>query len=229
MKECIILAGGLGTRLRSSVPDLPKAMAPVAGKPFIDHVIAYLQKQGITRFIFSLGYMHEVIQEHIEDTYPGMDDVFSIEQEPLGTGGAIEAATAFAKDDDVLVVNGDTLFKADVKQLTAAHQQQHAACTLALKPMQNFERYGVVEIDNNNKITAFKEKQQYEEGLINGGVYVLNIKSLTQLDLPAKYSFESDYLEKYISEQTIIGVVQDAYFIDIGVPEDFDRANTELR
>ncbi len=224
----IILAGGLGTRLRSAVPDLPKCMAPVAGKPFLHYVIAWLQQQGVTSFIFSLGYMHEIIEDFINNNYPGMDVQYSIEDEPLGTGGAIKLACAKATEENVLVLNGDTMYKINVGTLLAFHEKHQAACTLALKPMNNFDRYGVVEINFENHIQSFREKQFYEHGLINGGVYAINVMSFLQTDLPVKFSFEKDYLEKYFTIKKMMGLVEDEYFIDIGIPEDFQKANAEF-
>lgn len=229
LTECIILAGGLGTRLRYAVPDLPKCMAPVAGQPFLHYVINYLQEQGVERFIFSLGYMHEVIEEFINTQYPKLNVQYSIEEEPLGTGGAIQLACKKTIGKDVLVINGDTLFKVGVKELSSFHLQNKAGCTLALKPMKSFDRYGVVEVNAGGYILSFKEKQFYPEGLINGGVYALNVPSFLELSLRSKFSFEKDYLEKYYSEQTMMGLVQDEYFIDIGIPEDFERAERELK
>lgn len=226
--QAIILAGGLGTRLRSAVPDLPKCMAPVAGKPFLHHVIAYLQMQGINSFILSLGYMHETIVADINKNYPDLDVRYSVEQTPLGTGGAIKLACQQATQQDILVLNGDTMFKIDVLKLHQVHRVQKALCTLALKPMRNFDRYGVVEIDEENNILSFKEKNFYKDGLINGGVYMLNVASFLSLDLPEKFSFEKDFLEKYYGSQKMTALVQDEYFIDIGIPEDFEKAGREL-
>lgn len=227
--EAIILAGGLGTRLRSAVPDLPKCMAPVNGKPFIRYVIEDLHCQGITTIILSLGYKSEAFDSLIASLPAGITVKVCIEDEPLGTGGGIRLATSYASTPDVLVCNGDTLFKVDVPQLAAFHQSKQAHCTLTLKPLQQFERYGVVELDNNNAITSFKEKQFYESGLINGGVYALNVAQFTAEDLPAKFSFEKDYLEKHYMNRPMFGLVQDAYFIDIGIPEDYARAAIELQ
>lgn len=227
--QAIILAGGLGTRLRSAVPDLPKCMAPVAGKPFLYHVIAYLQSQGINRFIFSLGYMHELIEAFVTQNYPELEVVFVIEDIPLGTGGAIRLACEKVSSANVLVLNGDTLYKVDFKELLDFHIKKQADCTLALKPMKYFDRYGVVEIDNKNNVQSFMEKQFYEEGLINGGVYSLQVKSFLALDFPAKFSFEKDYLEKYFLSEKIFGVIQEGYFIDIGIPEDFEKAGIDLK
>lgn len=227
-KEAIILAGGLGTRLRSAVPDLPKCMAPVAGKPFLYYVIAYLQQAGVDRFIFSLGYLHEVIEAFIKTNYPSLDTVFSIEEEPLGTGGAIKHACGKVAEENVLVLNGDTMYKIDAAKLLSFHEAHHAACTLSLKPMKDFDRYGVVEIDKENQIQSFKEKQFYEHGLINGGVYALNVSKFLSQDLPQKFSFEKDFLERYYKSEKMLGLVMDEYFIDIGIPEDFKKANEEF-
>ena len=226
--EAIILAGGLGTRLRSAVPDLPKCMAPVNGKPFIAYVIDYLQQQGITRFVLSLGYMHEAIIEFISKEYPTLDVEYSIEAEPLGTGGAIRYACLKTETDNVIATNGDTLFKVNIADVANAHFSNNADCTLSLKPMKNFDRYGVVELNDDKTIKSFKEKQQYDSGLINGGVYALNTKQFLSEYLPLKFSFEKDYMEALFTERKMFGVIQDEYFIDIGIPEDYERAQKEL-
>lgn len=228
-RGCIILAGGLGTRLRSAVSDLPKCMAPVAGKPFLQYVIQYLLNQQVDSFIFSVGYKSEMIIDYVNENYPELNKQFSVEAEPLGTGGAIKSACQLATEKNVLIVNGDTLFKADVFLLSSLHRNAEADCTICLKPMQNFSRYGVVEITPDNIIAAFKEKKAYQKGLINGGVYVLHVDSFLQKDLPQKFSFEKDYLEVFCGEEgKIFGMIQDEYFIDIGIPEDYERAQVEL-
>lgn len=234
IKEAIILAGGLGTRLQSVVSDVPKCMAPVAGKPFLHYVIEYLRKNEIEKFVFSLGYKHEVIEKYL-DHYPSdISYEVSIETEPLGTGGAIKLAGKKCSEKNVLICNGDTLFKVNLEQLTTLHEEANASCTLALKPMQYFDRYGVVELDENQKIISFKEKQYYISGLINGGLYALHLPSFQKEDLPEKFSFEKDYLEKAVKKKlktnpSIFGLVQDEYFIDIGIPEDYEKAQHELQ
>jgi D-glycero-alpha-D-manno-heptose 1-phosphate guanylyltransferase len=227
--ECIILAGGLGTRLRSAVPDLPKCMAPVNGKPFIGFVIDYLKSQGIEKFIFSLGYKSEIIIDFINTQYSILNSQFSIEEEPLGTGGAVKLSCSKVFGKNVLVTNGDTIFKIDVNNLAAFHFICGADCTLSLKPMKNFDRYGVVELKKDYSIQNFKEKNFYEEGLINGGLYALNIEKFWGENLPEKFSFEKDYLEKLYNQRRMYGVVQDEYFIDIGIPEDYKKAQLELK
>ena len=228
IREAIILAGGLGTRLRSAVPDLPKCMAPVAGKPFIWYLMKYLKQQGIESFIFSLGYKNEIIKEYLETNFTKTLFTFVIEDEPLGTGGAIKLACDVALEPNVIVLNGDTLFEIDVQKVAAFHQQHLAICTLSLKPMHDFDRYGVVEINQDNAIQSFKEKQYYSAALINGGVYALNVAQFQNLALPDKFSFEKEFLEKYFTSHTMMGLVQDQYFIDIGIPEDLEKANNEF-
>ena len=161
--EAIILAGGLGTRLREAVPDLPKAMAPVAGKPFISYVIDHLRMQGIERFIFSLGYKHDAVESYLQEQYPTLDYVTVVEKEPLGTGGAILFALEQIQTNNILIANGDTLFNIKLEEVSFIHQSRNASCTLSLKPMSDFERYGVVETDTDDRIVSFKEKQFYKK------------------------------------------------------------------
>ncbi len=227
-KEAIILAGGLGTRLRSVVSNLPKCMAPVAGKPFLYYVINYLQKQGVDNFIFSIGYLNEAIKNFLSNNYPLLNYQLSIEEEPLGTGGAIYLACKKANAENVLALNGDTMFTAGINALLDFHLQKKAECTLALKPMRQFNRYGVVRLDENNCINLFEEKKYYPDGLINGGVYAINKNKFLNRSFPEKFSFEKDYLEAYVKEKKFYGFEQDRYFIDIGIPEDFEKAQKEF-
>lgn len=227
----IILAGGLGTRLRTVVSDLPKCMAPVHGKPFLAYVIDHFKQQGINDFIFSLGYKADVIIEYLDQFtthHSPLTFHYSIEEEPLGTGGAIKKACSLATKENVFVTNGDTLFKASITSLQNFHSQKKAECTLALKPMKNFNRYGVIELNGDDSIKSFNEKKQYEQGLINGGLYRLNVESFLKESFPEKFSFETAYLEKYYDQHRMFGLVQDEYFIDIGIPEDYERAQKEL-
>lgn len=228
IKDAIILAGGLGTRLRSVVPELPKCMAPVNGKPFLHYVIQYLQKEGIKNFIFSLGYKHEYISEWLAFNYDPSIYSTIVEEEPLGTGGAILKSCNAIHHDNVFITNGDTMFTISLPTLSKMHIENQAACTLALKPMSNFDRYGVVTTNANQQITSFKEKMFYKEGLINGGLYALNVTSFKQYNWPEKFSFEKNYLEKSIDSKSLYGFKEDAYFIDIGIPEDFQRVQKEF-
>ena len=233
IKEAVILAGGFGTRLRSVVSDTPKCMATVCGKPFLSFLIFFLKENGIEHFIFSVGYMHEKIEDYLQKNYPSLNYSVSLEQEPLGTGGAIKYACNKASKEDILVCNGDTLYKADIKALSTFHKEKNSACSLSLKPMIDFDRYGVVELNGDSSVKSFKEKQFYSSGLINGGLYALNAPRFLAADLPEKFSFEKDYLEKNITsfgnKPVLFGLTQDKYFIDIGIPEDYEKAQVELK
>ena len=229
MKEAIILAGGLGTRLQQVLPDVPKCMAPVAGRPFLFYVINYLRSHGVEKFIFSLGYKHELVTQYLKEQFSTLDYKNSIETEPLGTGGAIKLACDKVSGKSVFVANGDTLFKVNISGMATFHNQHHSDCTLALKPMMNFNRYGVVELNQDDSIKSFKEKKHYKTGLINGGLYALNISKFLEEDLPIKFSFEKEYLEKFYPHKKMYGFRQDEYFIDIGIPEDYKRAGEELK
>ncbi len=229
IKEAIILAGGLGTRLRDAVPELPKCMAPINGKPFISIVINYLQNQGIEHFIFSLGYKSEAFTNYLAEILPEGTYSIVVENEPLGTGGAIRFACSAVTTSDVLVVNGDSIFKNKLSEQSKLHFEKNAHCTLALKPMENFDRYGAVELNEDHHIALFNEKQFVAKGLINGGVYLLNVQAYLDENLPEKFSFETDYLQQFFRTRNIIGIEQNGYFIDIGIPEDYLRAQTELK
>lgn len=228
INEAIILAGGLGTRLRSAVPDLPKCMAPVAGQPFMSYVINYYRQQGIEKFIFSLGYKHEVIEDFLQKEFNDLKYSTTIEPDPLGTGGAIYQGCLKANTENILVLNGDTLFKINLQLLSSFHHEKNADCTLALKEMTDSDRYGVVETDADDKIVSFKEKKFYKRSVINGGVYALNVPSFLHEKFPVKFSFEKDYFEKYYTDRKIYGLKQDGYFIDIGIPDDLEKAQKDF-
>ena len=225
----IILAGGLGTRLRGVIGDAPKCMAPVAGRPFLDYLVDYLEQQGCARLVLSLGYRHEAVLDFLNTRSFLFPIDYVIEHEPLGTGGGIRKAMMKAGGGDICILNGDTFFDVPLQKLIAAHQSANATATLALKAMQNFERYGTVEIAESHAITAFHEKKPMAAGLINGGVYVLSERHFFDRPLPEKFSFEKDFLEKYVTDGKFLGEVFDGYFIDIGVPDDYERAQQDFR
>lgn len=226
--ECIVLAGGLGTRLQGVIGPIPKCMAPVAGQPFLYHLFVYLQQQGCKRIILSLGFRAEVVIQWLTEHQWSFDIDYVIEQEQLGTGGGIAFAMEQAHDSDVAVINGDTMFRADLNGMMNFHRLKKSATSLALKKMFAFQRYGIVCLDADQRITSFEEKQYRDEGFINGGIYIISKKALTELELPQKYSFEKDYLETFVSRQQFYGYTSEAYFIDIGIPEDYERAQLDL-
>ncbi len=227
--EVIILAGGLGTRLQGVIGEYPKCMAPVNGRPFLSYIFHYLAQEQCTRAILSLGYKHDVVTDWLDtqDLPFAVDHV--IEHEPLGTGGGIQLALKQAVADNVLVVNGDTMFMTGLKAQMDCHLSYHACVTVGLKKMHNFDRYGVVQTNAQQVITAFEEKKYRDEGMINGGVYVMNVRNYLSKHLPHKHSFEKDYLERFAGEGKFYGCPSNAYFIDIGIPEDYSRAQAEFK
>nr|Q9AGY6.1 RecName: Full=D-glycero-alpha-D-manno-heptose 1-phosphate guanylyltransferase; AltName: Full=D-alpha-D-heptose 1-phosphate guanylyltransferase [Aneurinibacillus thermoaerophilus]AAK27852.1 D-glycero-D-manno-heptose 1-phosphate guanosyltransferase [Aneurinibacillus thermoaerophilus] len=226
--EAIILVGGLGKRLRSVVSELPKPMAPIDNKPFLHYIFWYLNKQGIDQVILSTGYKHEMIETYFGNRYHGISINYSIEQEPLGTGGAIKKAFRKTTEENVVIINGDTLFLVDLRKMFERHISFKADLTLALKPMKEFERYGTV-ITRDSRVIAFKEKGYHSEGNINGGVYIANKAIFECESLSEKFSFEQDFLEKEFLQKKFYGFISDAYFIDIGIPDDYRKAQKELQ
>ncbi len=223
--NCIILAGGFGTRLQTVVNDVPKCMAPIAGKPFLYWLTKHLQTQGVTTFIFSVGYKKEYIIDWAKENFTQEQYTICAEDEPLGTGGAIKMALQYATSNTVLAVNGDTFYDGAIATIVDTHTRHNALCTLGLQTMHFFERYGNVILNNNNGITSFEEKKFVSKGQINTGNYVINKQAFLALPLPEKFSFETDFLAAYVNSGNLYGIVNDGYFIDIGIPEDYNIAN----
>jgi D-glycero-alpha-D-manno-heptose 1-phosphate guanylyltransferase len=226
--EAIVLAGGTGTRLKSVVADVPKSLAPIAGIPFLAYLLDYAGQQGIEKFIFALGYKTEQIEAFVKDYLPAGSYIFSVEDDPLGTGGAIYKSCQHASSKNVMVLNADTLFLVPVEQFSWDHEVSNAFCSLALKEMKTFDRYGIVDTSMDNIVTGFHEKKYCKAGLINGGVYALQVEPFLRKKFPEIFSFEKDYLENEYVSKKVFGFVYNSYFIDIGIPEDYQRAQTEL-
>jgi D-glycero-alpha-D-manno-heptose 1-phosphate guanylyltransferase len=231
VKEAIILAGGFGTRLKSVVNDLPKPMAPVNGKPFLDYLLDYVVHAGIRKVVLSTGYLAEKIEDRYSDKdWKKAELFFSHENEPLGTGGAIALAMQHCEDKEVLVLNGDSFFDVKLRDLNAQHSASQATHTLALRRIENASRYGAVELDEN-RIVSFKEKSNAAQpGLINGGIYILNTDAfLISTQGMGTFSIEKDFFEKELQRQMICGFEHKGKFIDIGTPEDYKRAQHEFK
>ncbi len=224
----IVLAGGLGTRLRSLINDLPKPMAPVNGKPFLHYIFQYLKQEQIREVILSVGYKHEVIEEFFGKEYLGIKIQYSVEEEPLGTGGGIKQAFDLV-DGPAYVLNGDTFFGVNLLALQEFYFEKGSDIALAIKPLENFDRYGTVQMDESFRITKFEEKRLVERGFINGGIYFFDKKLFDKVDMPKKFSFEKDILERYTAELKFSGDVFDGYFIDIGIPEDYNKAQHDFK
>lgn len=232
MISAIILAGGLGTRLRSEVPDLPKPMAPINGRPFLEYQIDYWIKQGVSRFILSVGYRHEAIVGHFGNRYKDAELEYVIEETPLGTGGGLMLAAArIAEDKSFLLLNGDTYFAVDLKALIDFSVRNDADWCFSLFQTCEEGRYMGMEISPQGQITALQSGALQSARLANGGVYWVNSRSLRDNgpSLQGKVSLEDDiFPEAMASGLRLFGIELPGTFIDIGVPDDYRRASTLL-
>ena len=227
--ECIVLAGGLGTRLQSVIGEYPKCMAEVDRQPFLSYLLSYLSQQGCTKLVLSLGFKNEVVLDWLKDQdYPFAID-YVVEKEALGTGGGINLALSKTVSDNVAVLNGDTFFDTPLQEMMTYHASNNAGVTIALKKMYDFDRYGVVNFQDNGRVISFEEKKPREEGYINGGVYIINKEYLEEKPMPEKFSFEQDFLAKYVQDGWIFAQPNDGYFIDIGIPQDFEKAQIDFK
>ena len=226
LKEAIILAGGFGTRLREVVNDMPKVMAPVNGKPFLDYSIAYLKHYGVQKIILSVGYLSEKIIAHY-----GKDFSYSVEKDPLGTGGGIRLAMEQCHSKDVLVLNGDSFFDINLNSFYSQHGTFHSDCSLAVRKVDNAARYGTIKLGDHGVIKSFREKDGLEKpGLISAGVYLLEReKFLSKTPAGTPFSIEKDFFESKASELNIFGFEFKGYFIDIGIPTDFAKAQEDFK
>jgi D-glycero-alpha-D-manno-heptose 1-phosphate guanylyltransferase len=227
--EAIILAGGFGTRLQHIVNDVPKPMAPINEVPFLSFLFKKLIVSGIEHVILSTGFLHEKIEEFYGNSFETLRISYSKEDAPLWTGGAILLAMGKIKTDNVFVLNGDTMFDIDFKAFNDFHFSKQTNLSIALREVDDVARYGSVIIDNQNKISNFTEKNQTSgNGLINGGIYAINKCLFSQVNLQGKFSFEKEIMESYYDRLDFYGLAFNAYFIDIGIPEDYARAQIEF-
>lgn len=226
IKQAIILAGGLGTRLQGVVKDVPKPMADINGKPFLEYLLNFFKKNEIKEIILSVGYKYKVIIDYFGENFSGIKLVYSIEEEPLGTGGAIKKALNYVDSNEVFVLNGDTFFDINLSKFYKFHIEKKSNLSIGLKIMEKNNRYGIVEVDNDFRIKNFSEKRYSDKALINAGIYILKKDFLLSLKLPYKFSFEKDFLERYSKTFAFYGFPLDASFIDIGLPSDYYSDNS---
>lgn len=227
--KAIVLAGGFGSRLKSVIPHVPKPMAPIAGKPFLAHLLSYLQLQGINSVILSTHYLHEQIKSYFLENYNGLNIEYVIEPEPLGTGGAIaNVFKRMAINEPVFALNGDSFTTLNFKAMYQQHQKfsTQTLLTIALHTMKNSFRYGKACVAGS-RITGFTEKDDSDPGWINAGVYVLS-QDIFASQLPKRFSFEKEFLIPNLEILKPYAYFNRGYFIDIGLPEDYARAQTEL-
>ena len=226
-KEAIVLAGGFGTRLKGVLSDLPKPMAPIGDKPFLYYLLSYLSEEGIEHVVLSVGYKHEAIRDYFGERFKNIRLTYALEETPLGTGGGIKKSLGLCKDQAVFVLNGDSFFDVSF-DILRRHWKLDRPLILSLCSMRQCSRYGAVEIDSLGKVVAFREKQYFDQALINGGVYLMSRDIFENFSLEQHFSFEKEILENGLNVLEIQALVFENYFIDIGIPEDYKRGQKEL-
>ncbi len=219
--EAIILAGGFGTRLKSLGLDVPKPMVPVEETPFLKYVMNFLLQNGVQTCVLSVGYKWEKIKNHFGEEFKEIPLIYSVEDKPLGTGGAIRESLNYCKQDNVLVVNGDTFFEVDLKEMFDYHKNLNSNFTIASKLVKDLSRYGRIIEDDRGKIIDFEEKQGSGKGLINGGIYCLSKEYFLSNSPTGNFSLEKDFLGRWVKEANYYTFKSSGYFIDIGLPEDY--------
>lgn len=224
--QAIVLAGGFGTRLRRVVPNVPKPMAPVAGRPFLELLLDKLAFKGFSKVVLSVGFMAETICNHFGSKYAGMELAYAVEKEPLGTGGGVRLAMEHITSDHVFVFNGDTFLDLEVALVDQLWQNQRRPIIVG-RDVPDAARYGrLLEVEGVAK--GFAEKGIAGPGLINAGCYVLGRGQLDKFSLHTPFSLELDFLNFAVTRGLFDVFVTSGTFIDIGVPEDYARAQTEL-
>ena len=226
MTEAVILAGGLGTRLSAVLPDLPKPMAPIAGKPFLSYLLEFLRKNGVLRVVLSVGYRTEAISGFFGSSYAGLQLTYSVEEEPLGTGGGLLRSLAYIREPFAFVLNGDTFLRLDYARFAAClNDHPDAPLAIAVRSVPDVSRYGCALL-NGGRIRGFKSREGSGPGLINAGCYVVAKEIFDRFQMPPKFSWENDFLERRAAEVQPVAFICDAPFIDIGIPEALQEAQT---
>ncbi|MGH8516664.1 MAG: nucleotidyltransferase family protein [Panacagrimonas sp.] len=230
IETAVILAGGFGTRLAAVVSDVPKPMAPIAGRPFLERLLDRLASQGIARAVLAVGYRSQAIRAHFGAGRAGMELHYSEETEPLGTGGALRRAFESQDLQRAIALNGDTWCDVDLRALARTHDAAGTVATLTLVHQPDASRFGTVEVDAHGRVAGFREKRpDAGPGLINAGVYALDRGVFDLAPAHARFSFENDVLQARATEGRFAAhVAAHATFIDIGVPDDYARAQTLL-
>lgn len=226
MREAVVLAGGFGTRLKSVVKDVPKPMAPISGRPFLEILLANLAHKGVGRVVLSLGFMAEKISSYFGFEFAGMELAYVVEDKPLGTGGALRLASEKCIKDHYLVINGDTFLDLEIDALDQ-HWHQTQKPIIVARDVPDTTRYGRLLVDEGHLI-GFTGKGQNGKGLINAGCYIFNRGQLDGFALNQVFSLEVDYLAKVVAKLQFDVFVTSGEFIDIGIPDDYKYAQKKL-
>jgi D-glycero-alpha-D-manno-heptose 1-phosphate guanylyltransferase len=226
--EAIVLAGGLGTRLASVIQGMPKVMAPVGNQPFLALLLLRLQQKGMERVILSVGYLSGMIRGHFGDNFEGLELAYAIEDEPLGTGGATLKALSRADSESVFVLNGDTYVDIDYAAMLSRNIDAGVKASIAVAEVDDCTRFGRIAVEEG-RVVGFAEKGKSGPGKISAGVYVMNRDLFAPYNMPAAFSLENDFFVPHIKALRPLAFVTSGYFIDIGIPEDLARAQSELQ
>jgi D-glycero-alpha-D-manno-heptose 1-phosphate guanylyltransferase len=227
MYEAIILAGGFGTRLKEALPDLPKPMAPIYGRPFLSYLLDQLVEKGFKRVILSVGYMQEKIIDYFGFQYKEINLIYSVEKIPLGTGGATKLALEKCIQDHVYVMNGDTYLDFELDKLEQLWNENHQPIITGVD-IKNSDRYGKLEIKDNNVI-SFQEKTFISKGIINAGCYVFTKTQLKNYPSNKQFSLETDFLTHEVKKTNFNFFLSKSYFIDMGIPEDYTKIKALIK
>lgn len=224
----VILAGGFGTRLKNKFPDIPKALVPIQNKPFITYIMDQLDSFGLSHVTISTGYLSSKIRKRIGNRYKNIQINYSKEEMPLGTGGALKSICFSSPKENVLVLNGDSYLKFNLKNLYKAHTNNNAKVTILLKMKQKRTQFGSVNINKDNQIIEFKEKKEgLKKGLINAGIYLIKSSILKMIPNKTPCSLELDFFPNIIG-RGLYGLESQDFFTDIGTPESYEKANKNL-
>lgn len=222
----VILAGGMGTRLRPIISDRQKVVAEVFGKPFITYLMDHLIEAGIRRVVLCTGYQSEEVREKLGDSYKDLALAYSEESIPLGTGGALRQALPLCSSSVLLVMNGDSFCEVDLAEFYDYHDGMKVMGSLVVSQASDTSRYGKVEIDSDGRITSFVEKSSSSgPGWINAGIYLLNSELITEIDAAGSSSLEQTMFPQWI-ERRLAGYPSTGRFLDIGTPESFTEATS---
>lgn len=228
-REAVILAGGIGSRLKTVVNDRPKPMALINNKPFLYYLLSNLKKEGFQHIILAVGFKHKIISNFFGSNFKEMDITYAIEEKPLGTGGGILNALKHARKKQTFILNGDTYFPVPFDEMEKLANEKKSDLVIALRKLIDISRYGTILIDSQNRVVEFSEKTDLPKpGLINGGIYLIKNSLFFKLPFPEKFSFEEDFLTAEFREKQFFGIPFNNYFLDIGIPESYQQAQTDF-
>jgi NDP-sugar pyrophosphorylase family protein len=227
--DALVLCGGLGTRLRPLITDRPKALAEISGRPFIDILLDRIFAQGISRAVLCVGFEKEQIKDHItlaRAQRPAWGEVvFSEEDAPLGTGGAIKNAEALVGGEHFFVLNGDTLAEVVLADLYGFHREKKSTVTIAAAPVPDRADVGSLDIRDDGRISGFRERAADRAGYVNAGAYMMHRSVFDIMPPEGEFSLEQDIFPKVVVTHPCFAFVTDASVLDIGTPERYRRAN----